>query len=233
MTRIIFPANPVCAFLPVNPAVAYWGQGPVRTWQDGQSMNDHGLDPDLDEGSVVARAQDGDLAAFEQLVHAYQAKIFRLAYRMLNDRGDAEDIVQETLTTSWRRLPMLTDVNAFGGWIYRLATNKCLDVLRKRSTSAAVSTDPGELGAVTGTGATRAPAGTDPAREAEWSAQQAGLSAILDTLPPTHRACWLLREMHDRSYAEISATLKMSPTAVRGTLARTRQRIAEGMSQWR
>ena len=101
-------------------------------------MDDHGpgFEPDLDEGSIVARAQDGDLAAFEHLVLTYQYRLFRLAYRMLNDRGEAEDIVQETLTTSWRGLPMLADVDAFGGWIYRLATNKCLDLLRKRSAHA-------------------------------------------------------------------------------------------------
>lgn len=196
-------------------------------------MNDHSLEPDLDEGSVVARAQDGDLTAFEHLVNTYQAKLFRLAYRMLNDRGDAEDVVQETLTTSWRRLPMLTDVNAFGGWIYRLATNKCLDLLRKRSTHAADITDPEDVHGATETESPPAPAGTDPAHEAEWSAQQEGLTAVLATLPAMQRACWLLREMHDRSYAEIGATLKMSPTAVRGTLARARHHIAEGMSQWR
>ncbi|MET3810411.1 RNA polymerase sigma factor [Arthrobacter sp. UYEF3] len=189
-------------------------------------------EPDLDEGSIVARAQDGDLAAFEHLVITYQDRLFRLAYRMLNDRGQAEDIVQETLTTCWRGLHMLADVNAFGGWIYRLATNKCLDLLRKRSTRAENLTNPEDIRTITETGTNRAPAGTDPAHETEWSAQQNGLTVVLNTLPPTQRACWLLREMHGRTYAEIGATLKISPTAVRGTLARARHQIAEGMSQW-
>src|SRR5512141_3376315 len=110
-------------------------------------MGDHGpgFEADLDEGSIVARAQDGDLAAFEHLVLTYEYRLFRLAYRMLNDRGEAEDIVQETLTTSWRGLPMLADVDAFGGWIYRLATNKCLDLLRKRSAHAENCIHPEEL----------------------------------------------------------------------------------------
>lgn len=200
-------------------------------------MDDHGpgfeAEPDLDEGSIVARAQDGDLAAFEHLVITYQDRLFRLAYRMLNDRGEAEDIVQETLIASWRGLPMLADVNAFGGWIYRLATNKCLDVLRKRSTHVENITDPDEVRSVTEPGATRAPAGADPAHEAEWSAQQDGLTLVLNTLPPIQRACWLLREMHGLTYAEIGATLKISPTGVRGSLARARHQITEGMSQWR
>jgi RNA polymerase sigma-70 factor (ECF subfamily) len=198
-------------------------------------MGDHGpgFEPDPDEGSIVARAQDGDLAAFEHLVLTYQYRLFRLAYRMLNDHGEAEDIVQETLTTSWRGLPMLSDVDAFGGWIYRLATNKCLDLLRKRSAHAEKCVRPEDMDTVAHARVLAVSAISDPAHEAEWSAEQDGLADVLNMLPPAQRACWLLREMHGRSYAEIGVTLKISPTAVRGTLARARHQIAEGMSQWR
>ena len=191
-------------------------------------------DEGSDEGSIVARAQDGELAAFEHLVLAYQDRLFRLAYRMLADRGEAEDVVQETLATSWRALPMLADVDAFGAWVYRTTANKCLDVLRRRSAHGESATDPDRIGPLAqALPGVRAPAGTDPAHEAEWSAEQGSLAAVLGTLPPDQRACWLLREMHGRSYAEIGATLKVSPTTVRGMLARARHRIAEGMGQWR
>ena len=196
-------------------------------------MNERGPDLDHDEGSVVARAQDGDLEAFEQLVMPYQDRLFSLAYRMVNNRPDAEDIVQETLTTSWRSLPMLVDVDAFGGWLYRLATNKCLDLLRKRSTHPEAITDPEELRFTAESGSLHQSSDTDPAGLAERSAQQRELTEMLNILPPAQRACWLLREIHGRSYAEISDTLKISPTTVRGTLARARHQIAEGMSQWR
>lgn len=195
-----------------------------------------GSDPDLDEGSVVARAQDGDLAAFEYLVKAYQGKLFRLSYRMLNDRCDAEDIVQETLASSWRSLPMLTDVNAFGGWVYRVATNKCLDLLRKRSAHPEAVTDPDDIRGNSESGACHLQScadPADPADSAQWAAQQDELTLLLDALPPIQKACWLLREMHGRSYAEISDTLKISPTTVRGTLSRARHHVAEGMSPWR
>ncbi len=200
-------------------------------------MEDHGpgfeSEPGLDEGSIVARAQDGDLTAFEHLVNAYQVPLFRLAYRMLSDRGEAEDVVQEVLTASWRGLPNLLDVRAFGGWVYRLATNRCLDVLRRRSTHAETVSDAEDIRYATDTGATLAPTGSDPAYEAELSAQNDHLTAVLKTLSPEQRACWLLREIHGRSYAEIGATLKISPTAVRGRLARARLQIAEGMKEWR
>ena len=195
-------------------------------------MDDHGSGLNHDEGSVVARAQDGNLAAFEQLVMAYQDRLFRLAYRMLNNRSDAEDIVQETLLTGWRSLPMLVNVDAFGGWLYRLATNQCLDSLRKRSTHPETITDPEELLLTARSGSPQDSSSMDPASRAELSAQQRELTKMLKTLPPAQRACWLLREIHGRSYAEISDTLKLSPATVRGTLARARQKIAGGMRPW-
>ncbi len=193
-----------------------------------------GFEPEAgqDEGSIVARAQDGDLRAFEHLVNAYQDRLFRLAYRMLNDRGDAEDVVQDALTASWRGLSMLQDVQAFGGWVYRLATNRCLDVLRKRAGRTECPTDPEDFLAIRGDSA-GADQLLDPAYAAERTARDDSLTAVLNTLPPEQRACWLLREMHGRSYAEIGVTLKISPAAVRGRLARARIQIAEGMSEWR
>ncbi|GAA5225600.1 RNA polymerase sigma factor [Paeniglutamicibacter antarcticus] len=196
-------------------------------------MPEHVPGSDADEGSIVARAQDGDLAAFELLVSIYQVRLFRLAYRMLNDRLDAEDIVQEAFTSSWRSLPMLSDVNAFGGWIYRQAMNKCLDLLRKRSVHPEALTDPDDLRSTCETGANLLSSCCDPADSAQCAAAEDELAQLLNALPPVQKACWLLREIHGRSYAEISDTLKISPSTVRGTLARARHRIAEGMSPWR
>lgn len=200
-------------------------------------MKDYGagVEPESlpDEASAVARAQDGDLGAFEDLVTAYQDRLFRLAYRMLGNRGEAEDVVQDALTAAWRGLPILHDVGAFGGWVYRLATNRCLDLLRKRAVRAETTTDPERLRTVADTGLSANLGGSDPAAEAQWSAEQEALTAVLNTLSPEQRACWLLRELHGRSYVEIGATLKITPTAVRGRLARARHQIAEGMSQWR
>ncbi|MET3172798.1 UNVERIFIED_ORG: RNA polymerase sigma-70 factor (ECF subfamily) [Arthrobacter sp. UYCu721] len=186
---------------------------------------------DLDEATVVARAQDGNLDAFEYLVEAYQGRLFRLAFRMLHDRGEAEDVVQDTLVACWRKLPLLTSVEAFSGWLYQMATNCCLDSLRRRSRQAEVVQEPVTL-QTTADSFTGPGAGGDPAREAEISCEIEGLATALLTLPPGLRACWLLREIHERSYAEIAATLKVSEPTVRGRLARARAQLAGRMSQW-
>lgn len=164
---------------------------------------------------------------------AYQDKLFRLALRMLHDRGQAEDVVQDVLLASWRQLPLLRDVNTFGGWIYKLATNRCLDILRQRSTHPEDLTDPQDLHPAGDIAWTGHPQGSDPVETTEREFRAQGLAEALRMLSPEQRACWLLREIHDRSYAEIGAILKIPTTAVRGRLARARHEIAERMSPWR
>ena len=180
----------------------------------------------LDEATIVARAQDGDLPAFEHLVETYQGRLFRLAFRMLNDRGEAEDVVQETLIAGWRALPNLDQSSAFGGWVYRTATNRCLDVLRRRTAKPEDTVDSAGLWPALGLRS------GDPHRNAEIAAQLECLARALTDLQPDQRACWLLRELHDQSYAEIGAALGIGPDKVRGRLARAREHLAEAMIQW-
>ena len=89
------------------------------------------------EAITVARAQDGDTDAFEQLVRSYEADLFRPGFRMLSDRGEAQDAVQDTFVLAWRRLPSLLDPEAFRAWIYQLMTRCCLNILRVHSETPA------------------------------------------------------------------------------------------------
>lgn len=182
----------------------------------------------LEEATVVGRAQDGDLAAFELIVRRYQGPVFRLAYRMLGDRGEAEDVVQDCLVLVWRKLPTLTDVVAFRRWIYQLATRRCLSVLRTRTRRATDATDADAL-------ERDLPVddADDPARMAQYAAQLRGLDTFLRQLPDEQRACWVLRELHDLTYTEIAFAMNLPVSTVRGRLARARQNLTEGMSAWR
>lgn len=193
---------------------------------------DVGLPAVIDEAQLVSLARGRDMAAFESLAVAYRARLWRLAYRMLKDRGAAEDVVQEVLMTSWSCLPALREPEAFGGWMYRLATNKCLDVLRKRSARPETPADPDDL---QGAGETFLGVSDpeDPASMAEHSIRAERLSAELVALSPGQRECWVRREIHGDSYAEISTALDIATSAVRGRLARARHEIAEQMNDWR
>ena len=176
----------------------------------------------LDDVTLVIRARDGDMAAYEQLVRRYQGPMYRLAVRMLSSRADAEDVVQEVFLTAWRRLGQLQQDAAFGGWLYRTTTNRCLNVIRARRPSTDIPLDEQEP---------RNPQ-PGPERAIEIIEQMAALNTALQELTGEQRACWLLREVHGRSYDEIAQAVGTTRTAVRGRIARARGQLAEVMAPW-
>ncbi|WP_327151022.1 RNA polymerase sigma factor [Nocardia sp. NBC_01329] len=177
----------------------------------------------LDIDTLVARARDGDIRAYEQLVLHCQMQMFGLATKMLADRGEAEDVVQEVFLTAWRRLGQLDDDAAFVGWLYRMTINRCLNVLRARRPRVDVDFDTAES------------ARTDirPEVAVQVHSQLEALNTALLGLTPEQRACWLLRELHGLTYEEIAAIVGVGGTAVRGRIARARAQLAEVMKPWR
>lgn len=188
----------------------------------------------LSEATIVGRAQDGDLAAFEELSRRYQGPLYRLAVRLLGDRGEAEDALQDTMISVWRKLPSLTDLPAFHGWVYQIMTRRCMSVLRTR---ARRGTDPsGDDTFLESAGRGRLGSGSgaaDPAAATEYAEQLRGLDAELAKLPDEQRACWVLRELHELSYPEIAFATNLPLSTVRGRIARARQNLAKGMEAWR
>ena len=177
----------------------------------------------LDDATLVGRARDGDVRAYEQLVLRYQGPMFRLAVKMLANRGDAEDVVQEVFLNAWRKLGQLGEDAAFVGWLYRATTNRCLNAIRARRPRADVDLDAAESPRTD----------LQPERAAQVSEQLSALTAALAELTPEQRACWLLREVHGRSYEEIGEAVGANATAVRGRIARARAQLAEVMKPWR
>ncbi|WP_328394432.1 RNA polymerase sigma factor [Nocardia sp. NBC_00416] len=176
-----------------------------------------------DTVTLVSRARDGDIRAYEQLVVRFQAQMFRLASKMLADRGEAEDVVQEVFLGAWRRLHQLDDDAAFVGWLYRMTTNRCLNVIRARRPQVDVDLD-----------TTESPrSDIQPEQAVQVRTQLEALNAALQELTPEQRACWLLRELHGLAYAEIGEIVGANSDAVRGRIARARAQLAEVMKPWR
>ncbi|MGX1804173.1 RNA polymerase sigma factor [Nocardia sp. NPDC055321] len=187
------------------------------------STTDAGAEAELDDATLVSRVRDGDIRSYEQLVVRYQGAMYRLAAKMLADQAEAEDVVQDVFLTAWRRLGQLEDDAAFVGWLYRATTNRCLNVLRKRQPTTDIDPD-----------TTVSPQrGLRPEHAAQVNSQMEALTVALQELTPEQRACWLLREVHGRSYEEIGEIVGANVTAVRGRIARARAQLAEVMKAWR
>ncbi|MCA1221164.1 RNA polymerase sigma factor [Streptomyces sp. 8L] len=177
-----------------------------------------------DDALLAVRAGEGDADAFETLVRRHTPELLRLANRLVSDRGDAEDAVQESLVSAWRRLPGFRRDSEFATWMFRIVTNKCLNQLRARHPTTPLDAVPEPP----------APDHTaSPARAAETSAAVSDLGKALRILSPEQQACWVLRELYGLSYEDIAAAVGINQKAVRGRIYRARRALTEAMVAWR
>ena len=97
---------------------------------------------ELSDSVAVAQARAGDSGAFRVLVERHSRNLFRLAYRMTGHQQDAEDVVQETFLRAYRQLSKFDDRASFGTWLYRIAANCSLDLIRVRKRRADANGSP-------------------------------------------------------------------------------------------
>lgn len=178
----------------------------------------------LDDGVLAVRASEGDEDAFAVLVRRHSGRLLALAQHLLGNRTDAEDAVQDSFLSAWRRLPEFRHSASFGTWMYRIVTNRCLNTLRHPPHPLPLDTLP-EPAAVA--------ADSSPPRVAETDAAAAALAKALLGLRPELRVCWVLRELHGLHYDEIAHVVGSSEQTVRGRLFRARRALMEAMRPWR
>lgn len=183
---------------------------------------------ELSDRTLVLRAQDGDPDAFDVLIDRHQGRLFRIAYLVLGDRQDSEDVVQETLLTAWKRLHLLEDPDAVRAWLAQICTRRATDIARRRARRATDAHRPEDLHRH------RDPSSrADPAHASEVNAQMRALAQVLATMDPDLRACWTLREIDGMSYRQIAAALDVTESTARGRIARARTHVIDYMKEWR
>ncbi|MFR9799152.1 RNA polymerase sigma factor [Streptomyces sp. MS06] len=173
---------------------------------------------------LAVRAAEGDEDAFAVLVQRHAPALIRLAARLLGTSAEAEDAVQEAFLSAWRRLPEFHGQASFGTWMYRIVTNRCLNVLRARRPTAPLEAA-GQVPAAEHT--------TSPARIAEARDAVRELRDALDLLSAEQRACWVLRELDGRSYEFIAGAVGISQEAVRARVFRARRCLTQALGAWR
>lgn len=175
-----------------------------------------------DPRDLVARAAAGDEVAFAAAVEPHRRPLFRHCYRMLGSGLDAEEAVQDTLERAWRRLDRYDESGAWGGWLYRIAANVCLDRLRA-SSPRAVALDDAEGPWVEPIDDERLGHDGDPA-SAAVRREDISLAFItaLQCMPPRQRAALLLHDVLGFDQAEVAEALDVTSSSVNSLLFRAR-----------
>lgn len=174
------------------------------------------------DATLVVRAADGDVLAFEVLARRHGPLMRVYAEQVLASNVESDDVVQESFLTAWRKLSDLQEPARFRSWMLQITTRKALDRLRRRRHHDDVD----EIDHPSDVART-------PERIVETRMQYDALWAALDRLPTDQRRCWLLRETAGMSYQQIAEELELSPSTVRGLLARARRFLAVEMEGWR
>lgn len=182
---------------------------------------------EVEAGSAVERARSGDSDAFRLLVEQHSRAVFRLAFRMTGNEQDAEDVVQETFLRAYRQLDKYEARSSFSTWLYRIASNYSLDLIRTRKRHE----DKRERGKaderdILQTIPVNAPG---PDRIAHSNQVQARVNEALDELSDQERTAFVLRHFEGLSIDEIGETLGTGTNATKHSIFRAVQKLRRSL----
>jgi RNA polymerase sigma-70 factor (ECF subfamily) len=179
------------------------------------------------DAADVDRARAGDEEAFRALVERHSRALFRLAFRMTGNEHDAEDVVQEAFLKAYRRLGQFESRARFGSWLYRIAANCALDLLRVRARRDEASLDgPADPEAVPWEPAAAAPG---PERVVFGAEVRRKVARTMSRLSPLERAAFVLRHHEGLSIAEIGEALGLDTNATKHSIFRAVRKMREAL----
>jgi RNA polymerase sigma-70 factor (ECF subfamily) len=169
----------------------------------------------LDE--LVTRARAGDADAFTAIYDQYQGDIYSLAYRMMADADDAHDMTQDTFASAHQAIARTAEELNVSAWLHRIATNKCLDVLRRRQRLRFFPWEGPKHDHLL-----VSPRADDPEAAAITHETRVAVVRALNAMTPRHRRALILREFDGLDCTEIGAEMGLSRSAVKSMLFRAR-----------
>jgi len=166
------------------------------------------------DAELVRRVLAGDAAAYGGLVALYRDRLARYALRMLGDRGDAEEAVQDAFVRAYRSLPRCDDPQRFGPWLFGILVNRCRTsyARRARRERVVLHDEPASLVAAVASTAERL----------EWEAE---IVWALERLDPLYREAFLLRHVEDLSYDEMATLTGAGVSALKMRVLRACERL--------
>ncbi len=182
----------------------------------------------MDELELIRQAGQGDESAFEQLVIAYEKPVYNLCLRMCGDRDEAFDLSQDTFIKAWHAISMFQGDSKFQTWLMRIASNTCIDHLRKKKRKNVIpmtdldrEDEPLERQI--------ADYETDPAVLAEKAQDHEAVREAMSQLPDQDRLILSMRAIEDMSYREIGEALELQPGTVKSRISRAREKIRRSL----
>lgn len=204
--------------------------GETRVALTGQTR----LAVNMDEASLIRAAQAGDQDAFERLVRGYDQSVLKLAYSLLRSADDAQDIYQEAFLRVHKNLHQFRFDCSFHTWLYRIVTNLCLDLLRKRKVrkeeSSVVETAEGPRDRAELTGDARA--SMDPQRALVSGQLRQRIDAVLGDLTPRERMVFEMRHFEGMRLRAIGEVLGTSEEAAKNCLFRVTQKMRAALGDF-
>jgi RNA polymerase sigma-70 factor (ECF subfamily) len=177
---------------------------------------------------LIQQVLSGDQNAYAEIIRAYQAKVLGLCTTLLGNPHQAEDAAQEVFIKAYQNLRSFKGKSSFSTWLYRITSNHCTDLLRKRSREKSQSLE--SLIEESGEEIHRLMASAaDAAKRLEARDM---VERILSFLSPDERLILTLREAQKLSYLEIAETLKCSVDAVKSRLRRARQKLDQNLRHY-
>ncbi|MDR1727654.1 MAG: sigma-70 family RNA polymerase sigma factor [Acidobacteriota bacterium] len=189
---------------------------------------------DATDAVLIEKALGGDEQAFAELVRRYQGAVCGVVRRLLGASPDWEDAVQETFLRAFSALGKFDPRYPFGPWVLRIATNYCIDQLRKRKNMKTRLWS--ELGELEQERLLRDFSGED-ARDSTGARDVDGYAEIAQTLVnglnPKYKAAFVLREVEEREYGEVAKILGTSEVTARVRVSRARSELQKKFNAWR
>ncbi|GIV84136.1 MAG: RNA polymerase subunit sigma-24 [Candidatus Roseilinea sp.] len=183
----------------------------------------------MDEAGLIRAAQRGDVAAFNQLVLAYQSQVYNVAYRILGEPAAAADAAQEAFLSAFTHINDYRG-GSFKAWLLRIVTNACYDALRyaqRRPTASLDARDDADEGRSL---AEVLPADDeDPLHAAERSDLRRFIGRAALQLPPDQRITFVLSDVQGLSYEEIAEVMQVSLGTVKSRLSRARAKLRDAL----
>lgn len=190
--------------------------------QSGDPQDQRRQESRAEDTALIHAALDGDDAAYKQLLKKYHDAIFSFIYRMVHDRQQVEDLTQEAFIKAFASLNTFNEEFAFSTWLYKIASNNCIDFIRKRKLTTFSIDKPIE--SKDGGYSFELPDDTyEPDRTIIGDQKTLLLNKAIASLPAKYRKVIHLRHVEEKSYEEISKELKLPIGTVKAHIFRARE----------